>query len=98
MIEALDDLKEKIEEYEEDGDLTQRLERGLLAKVRSARYFVRHDRNHAAAHKLEAMVHQIRALRGKEISRPAAADLIHRANVLIRRLSADDGDDDRDDD
>jgi hypothetical protein len=78
--------------------MTERLERSLLAKVRSARYYIQHGREHAAAHKLESLIHQIRALRGKEISRPAAADLIHRANVLIRRLSAEDGDDDRDDD
>ena len=96
LIEALDDLKEEIEDYEEDDEITERLERSLLAKVRTARYSVRHDRNLAAAHKLEAMVHQIRALRGKEISRPAAADLIHRANVLIDRLSDDDDDEDDD--
>ena len=77
--------------------MTERLERSLLAKVRSARYYIQHGREHAAAHKLESLVHQIRALRGKEISRPAAADLIHRANVLIDRLT-DDDDDDRDDD
>jgi len=79
--------------------MSERLERSLLAKVRSARYYIQHGREQAAAHKLESLVHQIRAQSGKQITRAAAADLMHRANVLIDRLTDDDDDDDdRDDD
>jgi outer membrane protein assembly factor BamD (BamD/ComL family) len=98
VLEALDDLKHQIQEYQDEGEMTRRLEWSLLAKVQAARFYVRHDRPHAAAHRLEAMVNQIWAQRGKEISKPAAADLIHQANALIRRLMSDDEDDDRDDD
>jgi cell division septation protein DedD len=94
LIEALDDLKERIKDYADDGKISEQLEWSLLAKVRAARYSVQHDRYDAAAHKLEALVHQVRAQRGKQITQGAATDLIHRANALIGRLDDDDGDDD----
>jgi len=104
LIQALDNLKERIKEYEQDGKMTERLERSLLAKVQAARYFVQHHRYHAAADKLKALIHQVEDERGEQITRAAAADLTHRAKDLVRRLSDDndddddDGDDDRDDD
>jgi pimeloyl-ACP methyl ester carboxylesterase len=99
LLQAIDRLRERIKDYEEDEKMSERLERSLLAKVRSARYHIQHGHESAAAHKLESLVHQIRAQRGKEITRAAAADLIHRSNVLIDRLTDDDDDDDdRDDD
>ena len=98
LLQAIDRLKERIKDYEDDDKMTERLERSLLAKVRSARYNIQHGRVQVAAHKLEALVHEIRAQRGKQITRVAAADLMHRANVLIDRLTDDDDNDDRDDD
>ena len=99
LLQAIDRLRERIQDYEEDEKMSERLERSLLAKVRSARYYIQHGREQAAAHKLESLVHQIRAQSGKQITRAAAADLMHRANALIDRLTDDDDDDDdRDDD
>ena len=97
IIEGLDGLELAVKDYVKAGDIAPQLENSLLAKVRGARFSVQHGQYHAAANKLEALVHQVRALRGKKVTRAAAANLIHRANVLIERLSDDDGDEGRDD-
>ncbi|HKY84706.1 MAG TPA: CARDB domain-containing protein [Anaerolineales bacterium] len=86
ILEALDRLKEDIEDYVEDGEIGRMLEGSLLAKVRVARVHVLHGRMQSAANRLEALVEQIEEQRGKRISRPAAADLIRQAEAVIGRL------------
>jgi hypothetical protein len=90
ILEALDRLKEDIEDYVEDGEIGRMLQGSLLAKVRVARVHFQHGRMRAAADRLDDLVDQIEEQRGKRISRPAAADLIRQSRALIRRLLAGD--------
>jgi len=94
VIEALDKLRKDIKDYGEAGQIGEQLEGSLLAKVRTARLHVQHGREAAAAHRLEALVDQIREQRGKRISHSAARNLIGQAEAILDRLlEADDEDD-----
>jgi hypothetical protein len=92
LMEALDNLKEVIENYAEGGEIGELLGGSLLAKVRVARGHLLHGREPAAANRLEALVDQIEEQQGKRISKPAARTLIRQAEALIDRLGGDEDD------
>ena len=93
LFEALDQLREDIEDYAERGEIGQMLKGSLLAKVRVARVHLEHGRETSAANRLESLVDQIDEQRGKRISVRAARDLIPQAEAIIDRLVEDEGED-----
>jgi DNA-binding beta-propeller fold protein YncE len=87
-LDSMSGLAEMLDTLVSEGVIAEELRNSLISKVENAEKSASKDNICAAVHKVEALIHEVNAQRGKKISDEAADDVIAYAESVIARLLA----------